>query len=211
MRLRLTASAVGLLLLVGLAPPPAEAHDMRQPIPILLDRMYGVLLLLERGKPKEAIYLIGTVEELLQTKGLLGLAQTAAKLDQAYRTTVADELGLAIAARDTARLKSVIYSLTYLLMLEKLDQLTTMLPNRDVKPETRKIVMDLARDYFSHIFEETFGRRRPAQVKTLEQILDRMDGAVRQQAVPQFEQLRRKLSQTLLSHFAAELLPGLPG
>lgn len=211
MRLRLTASAVGLLLLVGLAAPPAEAHDMRQPIPILLDRMYGVLLLLERGKPKEAIYLIGTVEELLQTKGLLGLAQTAAKLDQAYRTTVADELGLAIAARDTARLKSVIYSLTYLLMLEKLDQLTTMLPNRDVKPETRKIVMDLARDYFSHIFEETFGRRRPAQVKTLEQILDRMDGAVRQQAVPQFEQLRRKLSQTLLSHFAAELLPGLPG
>jgi len=211
LRLRLTASAVGVLLLVGLAAPPAEAHDMRQPIPILLDRMYGVLLLLERGKPDEAIYLIGTVEELLQTKGLLGLAQTAAKLDQAYRTTVAEELGLAIAARDAARLKSVIYSLTYLLMLEKLDHLTAMLPNRDVKPETRKVVMDLTRDYFSHIFEETFGRRRPAQVKTLEQILDRMDGAVRQQAAPQFEQLRRKLSQTLLSHFAAELLPGLPG
>ena len=184
---------------------------MRQPIPILLDRMYGVLLLLERGKTDEAIYLIGTVEELLQVKGLLGLAQTAAKLDQAYRTTVADELGLAIAARDAARLKSVIYSLTYLLMLEKLDQLTTMLPNRDIKPETRKVVMDLARDYFSHIFEETFGRRRPAQVKALEQILDRMDSAVRQQAAPQFEHLRRQLSQALLSHFAAELLPGLPG
>lgn len=211
MRLRLTSSAVGLLLLAGLAAPPAQAHDMRQPIPILLDRMYGVLLLLERGKPDEAIYLIGTVEELLQTKGLLGLAQTAAKLDKAYGTTVAVELGLAIATRDAARLKSVIYSLTYLLMLEKLDQLTAMLPNRDVNPETRKIVMDLTRDYFSHIFEETFGRRRPAQVKTLEQILDRMDGAVRQQAAPQFEQLRRKLSQALLSHFAAELLPGLPG
>ncbi len=200
-----------MLLLVSLVASPAGAHDMRQPIPILLDRMYGVLLLLERGKTDEAIYLIGTVEELLQVKGLLGLTQTAAKLDQAYRTTVAGELGLAIAARDAARLKSVIYSLTYLLMLEKLDQLTAMLPNRDVKPETRKGGMDLARDYFSHIFEETFGRRRPAQVKALEQILDRMDGAVRQQAAPQFEQLRRQLSQALLSHFAAELLPGLPG
>lgn len=184
---------------------------MRQPIPILLDRMYGVLLLLERGKPDEAIYLIGTVEELLQTKGLLGLAQTAAKLDLAYRTTVADSLGAAIAARDTARLKSAIYSLTYLLMLEKLDQLTAMLQNRDVRPDTRKVVMDLARDYFSHIFEETFGRRRPAQVKAMEQTLDRMDSAVRQQAAPQFEQLRRQLSQAVLSHFAAELLPGLPG
>jgi hypothetical protein len=199
------------VLLVCLVVPPVEAHDMRQPIPILLDRMYGVLLLLERGKTDEAIYLIGTVEELLQVKGLLGLAQTAAKLDQAYRTAVADELRLAIAARDTARLKSVIYSLTYLLMLEKLDQLTVMLPNRDVKPETRKVVMDLARDYFSHIFEETFGRRRPTQIKALEQILDRMDSAVRQQAAPQFEHLRRQLSQALLSQFAAELLPGLPG
>lgn len=199
------------LLLVGLAATPAESHDMRQPIPILLDRMYGVLLLLERGKTDEAIYLIGTVEELLQTKGLLGLTQTAAKLDQAYRTTVADSLGGAIAARDAARLKSVIYSMTYLLMLEKLDHLTAMIPNQDVKPETRKVVMDLTRDYFSHIFEETFGRRRPAQVKALEQILDRLDGAVRQQAAPQFEQLRRKLSQALLSHFAAELLPRLPG
>jgi hypothetical protein len=199
------------LLLVGFASPSAEAHDMRQPIPILLDRMYGVLLLLERGQTNEAIYLIGTVEELLQNKGLLGLTQTAAKLDQAYRTTVADALGGAIAARDAARLKSVIYSMTYLLMLEKLDHLTAMIPNQDVKPETRKVVMDLTRDYFSHIFEETFGRRRPAQVKALEQILDRLDGAVRQQAAPQFEQLKRKLSQALLSHFAAELLPGLPG
>ena len=211
MRSRLSVSVLGLLLLVGLVATPAGAHDMRQPIPILLDRMYGVLLLLERGKTDEAIYLIGTVEELLQVKGLLGLAQTAAKLDQAYRTAVADELRLAIAARDTARLKSVIYSLTYLLLLEKLDQLTVMLPNRDVKPETRKVVMDLARDYFSHIFEETFGRRRPTQIKALEQILDRMDSAVRQQAAPQFEHLRRQLSQALLSQFAAELLPGLPG
>jgi len=211
LRSRLSVSVLGLLLLVGLVATPAGAHDMRQPIPILLDRMYGVLLLLERGKTDEAIYLIGTVEELLQVKGLLGLAQTAAKLDQAYRTAVADELRLAIAARDTARLKSVIYSLTYLLLLEKLDQLTVMLPNRDVKPETRKVVMDLARDYFSHIFEETFGRRRPTQIKALEQILDRMDSAVRQQAAPQFEHLRRQLSQALLSQFAAELLPGLPG
>ncbi|TAL11796.1 MAG: hypothetical protein EPO02_03590 [Nitrospirae bacterium] len=196
---------------VGVATAPVEAHEMRQPIPILLDRMYGVLLLLEQNKTAEAIYQIGTVEELLQTKGLLGLTQTAAKLDQAYRTTVAESLGAAIAARDAARLKSAIYSLTYLLMLEKLDQLTAMLPNRDVRPDTRKVVMDLARDYFSHIFEETFGRRRPAQVKTMEQILDRMDGAVRQQAATQFEQLRRQLSQAVLSHFAAELLPGLPG
>lgn len=203
--------ALLVLLLVGLAAPSAEAHDMRQPIPILLDRMYGVLLLLERGKTDEAIYLIGTVEELLQAKGLLGLTQTAAKLDRAYHTAVADEVGSAIAARDAVRLKSVIYSLTYLLMLEKLDQLTSMLPNREVKPETRKVVMDLARDYFSHIFEETFGRRRPAQVKAVEQILDRMDSAVRQQAAPRFEHLRRQLSQALLSHFAAELLPGLPG
>jgi len=208
---RLTVWALGLLLLVGLAATPARAHDMRQPIPILLDRMYGVLLLLERGKTDESIYLIGTVEELLQVKGLLGLTQTAAKLDRAYRTTVADSLGAAIAARDAARLKSVIYSLTYLLMLEKLDQLTAMLPNRDVRPETRKVVMDLARDYFSHIFEETFSRRKPAQIKALEQTLDRMDGAVRQQAAPRFEHLRRQLSQALLSHFAAELLPGLPG
>ncbi len=204
-------AAVCLLLLAGLAAPSAGAHEMRQPIPILLDRMYGVLLLLERGKTDEAIYLIGTIEELLQAKGLLGLTQTAAKLDQAYRTAVAGELGQAIAARDAARLKSVIYSLTYLLMLEKLDQLTAMLPNRDVKPETRKVVMDLARDYFSHIFEETFGRRRPAQVKAVEQILDRMDSAVRQPAAPQFERLKRQLSQALLSDFAAELLPGLPG
>lgn len=183
---------------------------MRQPIPIMLDRMYGVLLLLERGQTNEAIYLIGTLEELLQNKGLLGLTQTAAKLDQAYRTTVANELGSAIAARDAARLKSVIYSLTYLLMFEKLDQLTAMLRNRDITPETRKVVMDLARDYFSHIFEETFGRKRSTQVKTLEQILDRMDSAVRQQTAPQFDQLRRKFTQTLLSHFATELLPGLP-
>ena len=207
----MTAWVVGMLLLAGLAAAPVEAHDMRQPIPILLDRMYGVLLLLERGKADDAIYQIGTVEELLQVKGLPGLAQTAAKLDQAYRTAVADSLGTAIAARDAARLKSVIYSLTYLLMLEKLDQLTAMLPNRDVRPDTRKLVMDLTRDYFSHIFEETFGRRRPAQVKAMEQLLDRMDGAVRQQAAPQFKQLRRQLSQALLSHFAAELLPGLPG
>jgi hypothetical protein len=198
------------LLLVGLIASPAEAHEMRQPIPILLDRMYGVLLLLERGQTNEAIYLIGTLEELLQNKGLLGLTQTATKLDQAYSTTVANELGSAIAARDPMRLKRVIYSLTYLLMFEKLDQLTAMLRNRDITPETRKVVMDLARDYFSHIFEETFGRKRSAQVKTLEQILDRMDGTVRQQASPQFEQLRRKFSQTLLAHFAGELLPGLP-
>jgi hypothetical protein len=103
---------VWILLFAALAAPPAEAHDMRQPIPILLDRMYGVLLLLERGKTDEAIYLIGTVEELLQVKGLSGLAQTAAKLDQAYRTAVADELGRAIAARDAVRLKGVIYSLS---------------------------------------------------------------------------------------------------
>jgi hypothetical protein len=198
------------LLLIGLIASPAKAHEMRQPIPILLDRMYGVLLLLERGQTNEAIYLIGTLEELLQNKGLLGLTQTAAKLDQTYRTTIANELGSAIAAHDPMRLKSAIYSLTYLLMFEKLDQLTAMLRNRDITPETRKVVMDLARDYFSHIFEETFGRKRSAQIKVLEQILDRMDGAVRQQAAPQFEQLRRKFSQALLTHFAAELLPGLP-
>ena len=202
---------LGLLLFTGVSIPAADAHDMRQPIPILLDRLYGVLLLLERGKTDEAIYLIGTVEELLYVKGLLGLTQTAAKLDQAYHTTVAAELGQAIAARKALQLKSVIYSLTYLLMLEKLDRLTAMLPNRDVKPETRKVVMDLARDYFSHIFEETFGRKKTAQIKALEQILDRMDRAVQQQAATQFEQLRRQLSQALLSHFAAELLPGLPG
>jgi hypothetical protein len=173
--------------------------------------MYGVLLLLERGKTDEAIYLIGTVEELLHLKGLLGLTQTAAKLDQAYHTTVAAELGQGVASRNAVQLKSVIYSLTYLLMLEKLDRLTAMLPNRDIKLETRKVVMDLTRDYFSHIFEETFGRRRSAQIKTLEQILDRMDRAVQQQAATQFEQLRRQLSQALRSHFAAELLPGLPG
>jgi hypothetical protein len=196
---------------MGIAIPAAEAHDMRQPIPILLDRMYGVLLLLERGKTDEAIYLIGTVEELLHVKGLLGLTQTTVKLDQAYHTTVAEELRLGIAARNAVQLKSVIYSLTYLLMLEKLDRLTAMLPNLDVKLETRKVVMDLTRDYFSHIFEETFGRRKSAQIKALEQILDRMDRAVQQQAAPQFEQLRRQLSQALLSHFAEELLPGLPG
>jgi hypothetical protein len=209
-RTRLIVPIFGVLVFVGLVASPAEAHEMRQPIPILLDRMYGVLLLLERGQTNEAIYLIGTVEELLQNKGLLGLTQTAAKLDQAYRTTVANELGSAIAARDQARLKGAIYSLTYLLMFEKFDQLTAMLRNRDITPETRKVVMDLARDYFSHIFEETFGRKRSAQVKALEQILDRMDGAVRQQAAAQFEQLRRKFSQTLLAHFAGELPPGLP-
>jgi hypothetical protein len=208
---RLIILVLSLLLLMGIAIPAAEAHDMRQPIPILLDRMYGVLLLLERGKTDEAIYLIGTVEELLHVKGLLGLTQTVAKLDQAYHTTVAEELGLGIASRNAVQLKSVIYSLTYLLMLEKLDRLTLMLPNLDVKLETRKVVMDLTRDYFSHIFEETFGRRKSAQIKALEQILDRMDRAVQQQAAPQFEQLRRQLSQALLSHFAAELLPGLPG
>jgi hypothetical protein len=209
--LHLIFLVLGLLLLMGIAIPAAEAHDMRQPIPILLDRMYGVLLLLERGKTDEAIYLIGTVEELLHVKGLLGLTQTAVKLDQAYHTTVAEELGLGIASRNAVQLKSVIYSLTYLLMLEKLDRLTAMLPNLDVQPETRKVVMDLTRDYFSHIFEETFGRRKSAQIKALEQILDRMDRAVQQQAAPQFEQLRRQLSQALLSNFAAELLPGLPG
>ena len=208
---RLIILVLGLLLLMGITIPAAEAHDMRQPIPILLDRMYGVLLLLERGKTDEAIYLIGTVEELLHVKGLLGLTQTAVKLDQAFHTTVAEELRRGIAARNAAQLKSVIYSLTYLLMLEKLDRLTLMLPNLDVKLETRKVVMDLTRDYFSHIFEETFGRRKSAQIKALEQILDRMDRAVQQQAATQFEQLRRQLSQALLSHFAAELLPGLPG
>jgi hypothetical protein len=208
---RLIILVLSLLLLMGIAIPAAEAHDMRQPIPILLDRMYGVLLLLERGKTDEAIYLIGTVEELLHVKGLLGLTQTVAKLDQAYHTTVAEELRLGIVVRSAAQLKSVIYSLTYLLMLEKLDRLTAMLSNLDVKLETRKVVMDLTRDYFSHIFEETFGRRKSAQIKALEQILDRMDRAVQQQAATQFEQLRRQLSQALLSHFAAELLPGLPG
>ena len=211
MHARLIILVLGLLLLMGITIPAAEAHDMRQPIPILLDRMYGVLLLLERGKTDEAIYLIGTVEELLHVKGLLGLTQTAVKLDQAFHTTVAEELRLGIASRNAVQLKSVIYSLTYLLMLEKLDRLTAMLPNLDVKLETRKVVMDLTRDYFSHIFEETFGRRKSAQIKALEQILDRMDRAVQQQAATQFEQLRRQLSQALLSHFAAELLPGLPG
>jgi len=199
------------LLFVGLSATALDAHDMRQPIPILLERMYGVLLLLERGKTDEAIYLIGTVEELLQVKGLLGLTQTAAKLDQAYRTAVAEELGVAIAARDAARLKSVIYSLTYLLMLEKLDLLAAMLADGDVTPESRKIVMDLARDYFSHIFEGTLARRTPAQVKALERILDRMDNAVRLQAADQFGQLKRQLSQTMLQHFGSHLLPGLPG
>jgi hypothetical protein len=199
------------VLFVSLAATPAEAHDMRQPIPILLDRMYGVLLLLERGKTDEAIYLIGTLEELLQTKGLLGLTQTAVKLDQAYRTAVAGVLEQAIVARDPARLQSVVYSLTYLLMLEKLDYLAVMLANPAVKPETRKIVMDLARDYFSHIFEETFGRRKPVQIKALEQILDRMDSAVRQQATSQFRQLKGQLSQAMLLHFEAQLLAGLPG
>jgi hypothetical protein len=208
---RLIILVFGVLLLAGIVIPAADAHDMRQPIPILLDRMYGVLLLLERGKTDEAIYLIGTVEELLHVKGLLGLTQTAVKLDQAYHTTVAEELGLGIASRNAVQLKSVIYSLTYLLMLEKLDRLTLMLPNLDVKLETRKVVMDLTGEYFSLIFEETFGRRRSAQIKALEQILDRMDRAVQQQAAPQLEQLRRQLSQALLSHFAAELLPGLPG
>jgi hypothetical protein len=208
---RLTVSVLGLLLLVSPVALPTEAHEMRQPIPILLDRMYGVLLLLERGKTDEAIYLIGTVEELLQTKGLLGLTQTAVKLDQAYRTAVAAELEQAIAARDAARLQRVVYSLTYLLMLEKLDHLAAMLTNQAVKPETRKVVMDLARDYFSHIFEEIFVRRKPVQIKALEQILDRMESAVRQQATAQFQQLKGQWTQAVLLHFGPQLLPGLPG
>ena len=199
------------LLLVGLTAPPTEAHDMRQPIPIMLDRMYGVLLLLERGQPAEAIYLVGTIEELLQTKGLPGLHQTASMLDQTYRTSVAAELGQALAARDPAKLRSVIYSLTYLLMLEKLDKLSGMLTDREVNPDTRKLVMDLARDYFSHIFEGTLARKMPAQVKGLEQLLDRMDHAVRQPTAGQFGPLRRQLGQAMLQHFGSHLLPGVPG
>jgi hypothetical protein len=188
------------------------AHELSQPVPILLERMHDALLLINRGKPEQAYTKAVAIQEDFpdSSRGRLiqevGLRHTAERLDAAYHTTLAGETAQAFQRKEIPHLEKVLYSLSFLLILEKLDRLELMMQDPAAWTETRAAVLAVAHDYFSHMFERLLKFRAPDRIKALDQLLDRMAVAVRRGDAEAVQALRREFLSGLLDGFQKQFV-----
>lgn len=199
-------------LLVG--PTPVKAHELSQPLPVLLERMHDALLLINRGKSDQAYAKTVAIQEDFPdtSRGRLiqeiGLRATAHRLDDAYKTTLANEIARAIGRKDVSHLQRALYSLSFLLILEKLDRLDLLMQEADARVETRAAVLAVAHDYFSHMFERLLRFRAPEQIKALDRLLDRMAVAVKRGDAVKLGELRAQFLAGLLESFQEQFVVG---
>lgn len=195
-------------------PAVATAHELSQPVPVLLERMHDTLLLINRGKPDQAYTKAVSIQEdfpdtsrgrLIQEVGLL---RTARRLDAAYRTTLEDETTRALERKDVAHLQKALYSLSFLLILEKLDRLDLLMQDSGARVETRAAVLALAHDYFSHMFERLLRFRAPERIKVLDRLLDRMAVGVKRDDATAVRTLRVEFLAGLVEGFQDHLVGG---
>lgn len=195
-------------------PAQAQAHELSQPVPVLLERMHDALLLLNRNKPEQAFTkAVSIADDFPDTsRGRLiqevGLRDTARRLDTAYRTKLAEEVTGAIERKDVPHLQKVLYSLSFLLILEKLDRLEQLMGEADARLETRAAVLAVAHDYFSHMFERLLRFRAADQIKALDRLLDRMAVAVKRGDAGALRALRVEFLRGLFEGFQGQLVGG---
>lgn len=190
------------------------AHELSQPVPILLERMHDALLLINRGKADQAYTKAVAIQEDFpdSSRGRLiqemGLRQTAERLDAAYRTTLTEETARALERKDVPHLQKVLYSLSALLILEKLDRLEGLMRDPEVRPDTKAAVLAVAHDYFSHMFERLLRFRAPDRIRALDQLLDRMAVAVKRGDAAALRAHRVEFLSGLFGGFEDQLVGG---
>ncbi|MEW6544852.1 MAG: hypothetical protein AB1411_14740 [Nitrospirota bacterium] len=190
------------------------AHELSQPVPILLERMHDALLLINRGKLDHAYTKAVSIQEDFpdSSRGRLiqevGLRRTAQRLDGVYKTSLAEETAQALEQKDMPRLQKALYSLSFLLILEKLDRLAQLMADPQARPDTKAAVLAVAHDYFSHMFERLLRFRAAEQIQALDLLLDRMAVAVKRGDAPSLEALRRQFVGGLFQGFQEQLVSG---
>jgi hypothetical protein len=195
-------------------PAVATAHELSQPVPVLLERMHDTLLLINRSKPDQAYAKATAIREDFpdSSRGRLiqevGLHRTAQRLDATYHTTLADETTRALDQKDVSHLQRVLYSLSFLLILEKLDRLDLLMQDPGARVETRAAVLALAHDYFSHMFERLLRFRAPERIKALDRLLDRMAVGVKRGDATAVRALRAEFLAGLVEGFQDHLVGG---
>lgn len=193
-------------------PMQAQAHELSQPVPVLLERMHDTLLLINRDKPEQAYTkAVAITEDFPDTsRGRviqeIGLRHTAQRLDAAYRTKLAEEVAGAFERKDIPHLQKVLYSLSFLLILEKLDRLEQLMGEADARIETRAAVLAVAHDYFSHMFERLLRFRAPDRIKALDRLLDRMAAAVKRGDAGALRTLRAEFLSGLFEGFQSQFV-----
>jgi hypothetical protein len=205
-----------LLLLAGVLAgwDGAAGHELSQPVPVLLERMHDALLLINRGKTDQAYAKALAIQDDFPdtSRGRLiqevGLRRTAQRLDAAYGTRMAEELSAALERRDVPHLQKTLYSLSFLLILEKLDALDSLVLDPAARAEARAAVVAVAHDYFSHMFERLLKFRAPDRIKALDQLLDRIAVGVRRGDTEGVQTLRREFLADLLDGFRNQLVAG---
>jgi len=199
---------------VFLSPGLGGAHELSQPVPVLLERMHDTLLLINRGKTDQAYSKAVSIRNDFpdSSRGRLieevGLFHTAQRLDGGYRTTLTEETVRALELKDVPHLQKVLYSLSFLLILEKLDRLELLMADPNARVETRAAVLAVAHDYFSHMFERLLKFRAPDRIKALDQLLDRMAAAVKRGDAAAVKALRTEFVSGLLEGFQDQLVGG---
>jgi hypothetical protein len=189
-----------------------QAHELSQPVPVLLERMHDALLLINRGKPDQAYAKAASIREDFPdtSRGRLiqeeGLRRTAVRLDAAYKTALAPEVEGALDRKDVTALQKALYSLSFLLILEKLDRLDLLMQDAGARLETRAAVLAVAHDYFSHMFERLLKFRAPEQIKTLDRLLDRMAVVLKRGDADALRSLRGEFLTGLLQGFQEQLV-----
>ncbi|MBI5853953.1 MAG: hypothetical protein HZB35_01720 [Nitrospirae bacterium] len=108
-------------------------------------------------------------------------------------------------------LQRVLYSLSFLLILEKLDRLELLMQAADARLETKAAVLAVAHDYFSHMFERLLKFRAPQQIKALDRLLDRMAVAVTRGDAAGLRALRGEFLAGLFQGFQDQLVGGQLG
>jgi hypothetical protein len=192
----------------------AFAHELSQPVPVLLERMHDALLLINRNKPEQAyLKAAGIREDFPDTsRGRLiqevGLRRTSERLDAAYGTTLGEETAAALDRKDVPRLQRALYSLSFLLILEKLDRLELLMQDPAMRVDTRAAVLAVSHDYFSHMFERLLRFRAAEQIKALDRLLDRMAVAVKRGDAAALRALRGEFLTGLLRDFQDQLVGG---
>ena len=208
------SSLVRYLLLFAflLLPLPAWAHELSQPVPVLLERMHDALLLINRGKPDQAYAKAASIRadfpdtsrgRLIQEEGL---RRTAERLDAAYKTALTPEVEGALDRKDVPALQKALYSLSFLLILEKLDRLELRMQDPASRVDTRGAVLAVAHDYFSHMFERLLKFRASEQIKVLDRLLDRMAAALKRGDKDSLRSLRGEFLTGLLQGFQEQLV-----
>lgn len=211
---RVLSAPVFLAVLWGGLPDSSQAtaHELSQPVPVLLERMHDTLLLINRDKPEQAYTkAVAITEDFPDTsRGRviqeIGLRHTAKRLDAAYGTKLAEEVAGAFERKDVPHLQKVLYSLSFLLILEKLDRLEQLMGEADARIETRAAVLAVAHDYFSHMFERLLRFRAPDRIKALDRLLDRMAAAVKRGDAGALRTLRAEFLSGLFEGFQSQFV-----